>query len=158
MYQAKGLGLAAPQVALPYQLLVTNITGDPNQPEREEVFLNPRIIERKGVMEDEEGCLSFPGLYQIVRRSQTVKVQAYNLRGELVEKTVSDLEARAWQHEIDHLNAVLFIDMMGPIARLAARSSVKKFEKAFREAQEKGEIPPNVEIERLLARIYEGRA
>ena len=157
MYLAKGLGLAAPQVALPYQLLVMNITGDPNKPEAEEVFLNPRIVERKGIMEDEEGCLSFPGLYQIVRRAQTIKVQAYNLKGQLVEKTVSDLESRAWQHEIDHLNGVLFIDMMGPIARFAARGSVKKFEKMFREAQEKGEIAPNVEIEKLLAAL-EGRA
>src|SRR6516165_4339020 len=139
MYDAKGLGLAAPQVALPYQLLVMNITGDPKQPEREEVFLNPQVVERKGVMEDEEGCLSFPGLYQTVRRAQTIKVRAYNLKGELVEKVVSDLEARAWQHEIDHLNGVLFIDMMGPIARFAARPSVKKFEKSYREAQAKGE-------------------
>lgn len=156
MYLAKGLGLAAPQVALPYQLLVMNVTGDPKKPEAEEVFLNPRIVERKGYMEDEEGCLSFPGLYQIVRRSQTIKVQAYNLKGELVEKTVSDLESRAWQHEIDHLNGVLFIDMMGPISRFAARGEVKKFEKAFREAQEKGEIPPNVEIEKILMAL-EGR-
>jgi peptide deformylase len=138
MYQAKGLGLAAPQVALPYQLLVTNITGDPAKPECEEVFLNPQIIERKGIMEDEEGCLSFPGLYQTVRRAQTIKVRAYNLKGELVEKVVSDLEARAWQHEVDHLNGVLFIDMMGPLAKFAARSSVKNFEKLFREAQKKG--------------------
>jgi peptide deformylase len=153
MYQAKGLGLAAPQVALPFQLLVMNITGDPSQPECEEVFLNPQIGEKKGVMQGEEGCLSFPGLYQDVRRAQTIKVRAYNLKGELVEKVVSDLEARAWQHEIDHLNGVLFIDMMGPIARFAARPSVKKFEKAYREAQAKGEIPPDVEIEKLLAAI-----
>ena len=73
-----------------------------------------------------------------------------------VERTVHDLEARAWQHEIDHLNGVLFIDMMGPLSRLGARASVKKFEKAFREAQEKGEIPPNLEIERLLTAL-EGR-
>jgi peptide deformylase len=132
MYQAKGLGLAAPQVALPFQLLVMNITGDPNQPECEEVF---------------------PGLYQDVRRAQTIKVRAYNLKGELVEKVISDLEARAWQHEIDHLNGVLFIDMMGPIARFAARTSVKKFEKSYREAQAKGEIPPDVEIEKLLEAI-----
>jgi peptide deformylase len=157
MYQAKGLGLAAPQVALPYQLLVMNITGDPKQPEREEVFLNPQVVERKGVMEDEEGCLSFPGLYQTVRRAQTIKVRAYNLKGELVEKVVSNLESRAWQHEIDHLNGVLFIDMMGPIARLAARACVKKFEKAFREAQAKGEIPPDMEIEKLLA-VLEGKS
>ena len=116
MYDAKGLGLAAPQVALPFQLLVMNITGDPNQPECEEVFLNPLIVERKGFMEDEEGCLSFPGLYQKVRRAKTIKVQAYNLKGELIEKVVSDLEPRAWQHEIDHLNGILYIDMMGPLA------------------------------------------
>src|SRR5262245_4010209 len=157
MYLAKGLGLAAPQIALPYQLLVMNITGDANQPDREEVFINPRIVERKGIMEDEEGCLSFPGLYQIVRRAHTIKVQAYNLKGQLIEKTVNELESRAWQHEIDHLNGVLFIDMMGPISRLAARGDVKIFEKQFRDAQEKGEIPANVEIERILAAL-EGRA
>jgi peptide deformylase len=153
MYDAKGLGLAAPQVALPYQLLVTNITGDPNKPECEAVYLNPRIIERKGTIEDEEGCLSFPGLYQKIRRSKTVKVQAYNLNGQLVEKVVSDLEARAWQHEIDHLNGVLFIDMMGPIAKLTSRSAIKNFEREFKRAQEKGEIPPEVEIEKLLASL-----
>src|SRR5476651_681080 len=98
MYEAKGLGLAAPQVALPYQLLVMNITGDPTKPECEEVFLNPQIVERKGFMTGEEGCLSFPGLYQDIRRSQTIKVRAYNLKGELVEKVISDLAARAWQH------------------------------------------------------------
>src|SRR5947207_15384485 len=89
MYGAKGLGLAAPQVALPYQLLVMNITGDPNQPDREEVFINPQIVERKGFLEDEEGCLSFPGLYQKIRRSKTIRVRAYNLKGELVEKVIS---------------------------------------------------------------------
>src|SRR5260221_4723884 len=153
MYGAKGLGLAAPQVALPYQLLVMNITGDPMQPEREEVFLNPQIVERKGFVEDEEGCLSFPGLYQKIRRSKTIKVRAYNLKGELLEKVVSDLEARAWQHEIDHLNGVLYIDMMGPIARLASRYAVKNFERDFRRMQEKGEIPADMEIEKLLAAL-----
>src|SRR5262245_42167183 len=58
MYEAKGLGLAAPQVALPYQLLVMNITGDPAKPESEEVYVNPAIVERKGIVDDEEGCLS----------------------------------------------------------------------------------------------------
>src|SRR5919109_1181158 len=101
MYQAKGLGLAAPQVALPYQLLVMNITGDPQKPEAEEVFLNPVIVDRKGIVDDEEGCLSFPGLYQKIRRAKTVKIQAYTLKGEPVEKVLHDLEARAWQHEID---------------------------------------------------------
>src|SRR5205823_10537229 len=100
--------------------------------------------------------LSFPGLYQIVRRAETIKVRAYDLKGKLVERVVTGLESRAWQHEIDHLNGVLFIDMMGPIAKLAARMSVKNFEKLFREAQKKGEIPPDMEIEKLLAAIETG--
>ena len=157
MYDAKGLGLAAPQVALPFQLLVMNITGDPAKPECEEVFLNPVIVERRGIVDDEEGCLSFPGLYQKIRRAKTIKIHAYDLKGQPVERIVSDLEARAWQHEIDHLNGILFIDKMGTIARLTSRSSVKNFEREFRQAQEKGEIPPDVEIEKLLAAL-EGTA
>ena len=153
MYEAKGLGLAAPQVALPYQLLVMNVTGDPTKPEAEEVFLNPRIVERRGLVEDEEGCLSFPGLYQKIRRAKSVKIQAYDAKGRLIEKVVHDLEARAWQHEIDHLNGVLFIDMMGPIAKLTSRTAVKNFEREFKKAQEKGEFPPDVEIEKLLASL-----
>jgi peptide deformylase len=156
MYEAHGLGLAAPQVALPFQLLVMNVTGDPKQPEQEEVFINPVIVERKGTIDADEGCLSFPGLFQKIRRAKTVKVQAYNLKGELVEKAVSDLEARAWQHEIDHLNGVLFIDKMGVIAKLSARGSVKNFEREFKRAQERGEIPPEVEIEKLLAALEAG--
>jgi len=153
MYEAKGLGLAAPQVALPYQLLVMNISGDPAKKEVEEVFLNPVIVERKGSIEDEEGCLSFPGLYQKVRRAKTVKIQAYSARGELIEKVVHDLEARAWQHEIDHLNGVLFIDKMGILAKLSARGSVKQVEREFRQAQERGQIPPDLELEKFLAAL-----
>lgn len=153
MYEARGLALAAPQVALPFQFIVMNITGDANQPEQEEVFVNPRIVERKGIQEDEEGCLSFPGLYQDVRRAKTIKVQAYDLKGQLVERVASDLEARAWQHEIDHLNGILFIDMMGPLAKLASRKSLKSFEKEFRVGQQTGAIPADVEIEKVLAAI-----
>jgi peptide deformylase len=150
MYEAKGLGLAATQVALPYQLLVVNVTGDPNQKDKEAVYINPTIVERKGQQEGDEGCLSFPGLFQKVRRAKTVKVHAYNLKGELLEITTNDLEARAWQHELDHLNGVLFIDKMGPIAKLCARGDLKNFEAEFRKAQEKGEIPKDVDIQKLL--------
>jgi peptide deformylase len=156
MYEARGLGLAAPQVALPYQLLVMNVTGDPKERDRQEVFLNPTIVERKGTVDDEEGCLSFPGLFQKVRRAKTIKVQAYNLKGELVEQIASDLEARAWQHEIDHLNGVLFIDKMGMIAKLAARGSVKDFERVFRRAQERGEISADADLEKLLVALESG--
>lgn len=153
MYEARGLGLAANQVALPFQLLVMNITGDPEQKDHEHVFINPVIVERKGTQEGDEGCLSFPELFQKVRRAKTVKVQAYNLQGEPVELIASDLEARCWQHEIDHLNGIVFIDKMGPLARLAARNAVKDFEREFREAQKRGEIPPDTEIERVLAAL-----
>src|SRR5256885_878445 len=80
MYAARGLALAANQVALPYQMLVLNLSGDPEQRDQEGVFINPVILERKGASEDEEGCLSFPKLYANVRRARTVKVQAYNLK------------------------------------------------------------------------------
>ena len=157
MYEAKGLGLAATQVALPYQLLVVNVSGDPAQKDKEAVYINPTIVERKGSQEGDEGCLSFPGLFQKVRRAKTVKVQAYNLKGDLLEITAHDLEARAWQHELDHLNGVLFIDKMGPIAKLGARSDLKSFEAEFKKAQEKGEIPKDVDIQKLLDEL-EGEA
>jgi peptide deformylase len=155
MYEARGLGLAATQVALPFQLLVMNVTGDPNEKEREEIYINPVIVEHKGTMDGEEGCLSFPGLYQKVRRFKTVKVQAYNIKGEPVEVVASDLASRAWQHEIDHLNGVLYIDKMGTIAKFSSRSSVKQFERDFRRAQEKGEIPAEAEIEKYLRALEE---
>src|SRR5262249_46158753 len=156
MYEAKGLGLAAPQVALPFQLLVMNISGDPTKPECEEVYFNPVIVERRGLVDDEEGCLSFPGLYQKVKRAKVIKIQAYDLKGELVEKVVTDLEARAWQHEIDHLNGVLFIDKMGILGKMAARGSVKEFERKFREAQQRGEIPPDAQLEQIIAALQGG--
>lgn len=150
MYEQKGLGLAANQVFLPYRIVVLNPTGDPQQREREEVLLNPVVLERKGTLEGEEGCLSFPGLFQKIRRAKTVLVQAYNLRGEVVEKTVSDLESRLWQHEVDHLDGILYIDKMGTIARLASRNMLKKYEQDFQRSREKGEIPPAEVLERIL--------
>ena len=82
MYKNEGLGLAAPQVALDYQLLVINFDGDPEQKDKEVVAINPVILEQKGAIKDREGCLSFPGLYQDIRRAKTVKVQYYDLTGQ----------------------------------------------------------------------------
>ncbi len=153
MYEHKGLGLAATQVALPYRLLVMNLSGDSQQRDQEGVYINPVILERKGSVEDEEGCLSFPGLYAKVRRAKTVRVQAYNLKGELLDIAASDLAARCWQHEIDHLDGVLFIDKMGTIARIASRSALREFEREYRKAQERGDIPPDAKIEEDLAAL-----
>ncbi len=150
MYEHRGLGLAANQVFLPYRIVVLNPTGDPQQRDKEEVLLNPAILERKGSIEGEEGCLSFPDLFQKIRRAKTVAVQAYNLKGEVVAKVVSDLEARLWQHEVDHLDGILFIDKMGTIAKLSSRGKLKEFEQDFQRGQEKGEIPSMAELERLV--------
>jgi peptide deformylase len=150
MYKARGLGLASNQVALPYQLIVINHTADPEQTEAEQVLINPVIIERRGSMEGEEGCLSFPELYAKVRRAKTIKTRAYNLKGELVEITCSDLPSRLVQHEVDHLHGVLFIDKMGPIARMSSRAAIKEFERKYRKAQERGDIPPEAEIKRMM--------
>ncbi len=145
MYEARGLGLASNQVGLSYQLIVINPTADPEQRDQEQVLINPVILERKGSMEGEEGCLSFPELYAKVRRAKTVKARAYNLKGELIEITCSELPARLIQHEVDHLNGILFIDKMGPIARMTSRSALKEFERKFRRAIERGELPPGLE-------------
>jgi peptide deformylase len=150
LYEHKGLAVAANQVFLPYRIVVLNPTGDPQQRDKEEVLLNPVILERKGSIEGEEGCLSFPGLFQKIRRAKTVRVQAYNLRGELIEKSISDLEARVWQHEVDHLDGILFIDKMGTIARLASRNTLKEFEQDFQRGQEKGEMPSMAQLEHIL--------
>lgn len=157
MYEAKGLGLAATQVALPFQFIVMNISGDPEQKADEQVFINPVLVERKGAMEGDEGCLSFPGLFQKVRRAKTVKVAAYDLEGKPVEIIATDLAARAWQHEIDHLNGVLFIDKLGVIGKLAARGALKELEDEFRKMQNRGEIPPEVEIKALLDSLMSGK-
>jgi peptide deformylase len=153
MYEHKGLGLAANQVALPYQLLVLNFSGDPEQRDKEGVYINPVILERKGTIEDDEGCLSFPGLFAKVRRAKLVAVEAYNLSGQRLEITATDLAARAWQHEIDHLHGILFIDKLGPIGKLAVRNTLKEFEREYARNQERGEIPSNVEIEKMLAAL-----
>ena len=146
MYTNEGLGLAAPQVALPVRLLVMNFEGDPEKKEAEFVAINPVIVETKGgTISDREGCLSFPGLYQNVRRAKTVKVQFYDLQGVLKEMVCSDLPARVWQHEIDHLDGVLFIDKMGMLGRLNSRKAIEEFIDDFRKAKEKGDLPKDLE-------------
>jgi peptide deformylase len=162
MYESHGLGLAAPQVALPFQLLVMNPTADPAQKEHELVLINPVILDRKGSVEADEGCLSFPGLFQKIRRAKSVEVQAYNLEGQELLLDIAGatpeelLRSRVVQHEIDHLHGILFIDKMGPIAKLSSRSSLKEFERDYRRAQERGEIPPDADLEKTLAALEGG--
>ncbi len=146
MYKSEGLGLAAPQVTLDFQLIVMNFAGEHDRPDQEVVAINPVIVEAKGgTVNDREGCLSFPGLYQNVRRANTVRVQAYNLKGELFEMTSHDLAARVWQHEIDHLQGTLFIDKMGSLGLSRSQRDLDKFIADFEKDKKKGDLPPDLE-------------
>jgi peptide deformylase len=145
MYQNEGLGLAAPQVDANNRVIVMNFSGDSANKDDEYVAINPVILEAKGAFDDREGCLSFPGLFSKVRRAKQVKVQAYNLKGELYEMTAVDLSARIWQHEIDHLDGILFIDKMGMLGRLNSRKAIQEFIEDFERMKKKGDLPPDME-------------
>jgi len=153
MYESKGLGLAANQVAWPFQLLVMNDTADPLQKDHEHVVINPVVVEEEGWQEGEEGCLSFPELFQKVRRRKKVTVQAYNLQGQPISITCSELPSRVLQHEIDHLHGNLFIDRMGPIGKMSSRGFLRGFENDYKRAQGRGEIPNDDDIARNLAAL-----
>ena len=153
MYAARGIGLAANQVGLPYRFFVLNLTADPEQKDQERVFINPEIIKRHSSTEEEEGCLSFPGLYAKVQRARKIKVQAFDLDGNLVEITADDLLGRAIQHETDHLSGRLFIDLLGPLARLTVMPKLREFEARYRHAQAAGEFPDDAVVARQLEEL-----
>jgi peptide deformylase len=150
MYAARGIGLAANQVALPYRFFVLNLTADPAQPGEEQVFINPEIVKRHSSTEDEEGCLSLPGLYAPIRRAKKIKLRAFDLEGKLVEMDAHDLLSRAIQHEADHLEGKLFIDYLDPSTRHSINPRIEGFEDEFRRSQKKGEFPSDDEIRRDL--------
>lgn len=153
MYDAKGIGLAANQVDLPYRMFVINPSGDAARPEEEQVFINPVLSKPKGSEEAEEGCLSLPGLYAPVRRPETITLQAYSLSGEPVDATLSGLLARVVQHETDHLNGVLFVDRVSPTTQLDISPTLEEFETQFASQRQRGEIPSDAEILARLAAL-----
>jgi peptide deformylase len=150
MYAAKGIGLAANQVALPFRFFVLNLTADPEQTDKEHVFINPEIVKRHSSVEDEEGCLSLPGLYAKVRRARRIRVRAYDLEGNLVEHEADELFSRAVQHETDHLEGKLFIDYLEPAVRHSVADKIRAFELAFQRAQGEGTIPADDDLVRRL--------
>jgi len=127
MYKKKGVGLAGPQVAFSRRMYTVDISEERNKPV---VLINPRIELLEGVQEEDEGCLSFPGLYAPVKRGAYVKIAFTGLDGELHTVDGEGLSARALQHELDHLDGVLFIDRLGAAARSALRKDLKEMEKA----------------------------
>jgi peptide deformylase len=116
MYAAVGCGLAATQVGVNSRIFVIDIAGEDEQSDLK-VFINPEIIEADGVQSWEEGCLSFPGASEEIRRASHVKVRALNQFGEPFELEATGLMAIAIQHENDHLNGVLMIDKLNALKR-----------------------------------------
>ncbi len=150
MYEAKGIGLAANQVGLPFRFFILNLLADPEHPDQEQVFINPEIIKRHSMIEDEEGCLSFPGIYGKVKRARKIRLRAFDLEGKEIEIDAEELLSRAIQHESDHLAGKLYIDHFDPETRTATASKVKEVEAGFRKAQEEGLFPKDDEIQRQL--------
>ncbi len=151
LYAAKGVGLAANQVALPFRFFVLNLSGDATQNDKEQVFINPVIIKRHLSVEDEEGCLSLPGIHVDVRRARKIRFQAYDLDAKLVEYEADELFSRAVQHETDHLDGKLIIDYFEPLELRENQAKLREFELEHRRAQAGGERPTDEEIVKQLA-------
>jgi peptide deformylase len=128
MYAAQGIGLAAPQISISQRLTVIDCSFKKN-PEEKIVLINPEIIERDGKQIEEEGCLSLPDIREKVQRAAWVKVKAQNVDGEWFEVEGEELLARAMQHEIDHLDGILFIDRLSRLKRDLVLRRIKKMQK-----------------------------
>lgn len=124
MYDAKGVGLAAPQIGINLQLSVIDVAGDKKD---QIVIINPEIIERIGEVSYQEGCLSVPGAYDTVKRAEKVTVRALDRQGKEFERSADGLLAECIQHEIDHLNGKLYIDLLSPLKRKLARKKMDKY-------------------------------
>lgn len=152
MYKADGVGLAANQVDLPYQLFVMNTSADPSKTEDEYVLINPVIQKRRFRAEEHEGCLSFPEISAPVTRPAKIAFEAISLQGEVQKFEFDGLLARAVQHEMDHLNGVCFIDRVTPGNLIPIKQALADLEMIFESDRKLGFIPPDKEIyERLTA-------
>lgn len=124
MYEAPGIGLAAPQVNVAKRAIVIDISEERNQPLH---LVNPEVLIRRGEMSMEEGCLSVPYIYEPVTRAEWVKVRALDRDGKAFEIEAEGLLAVSLQHEIDHLDGRLFVDYLSEIKRSRIRKKLEKF-------------------------------
>lgn len=129
MYAAKGVGLAAPQIGIGQQISVIDVSLGEEETKKI-VIINPEITSREGKQTGEEGCLSVPGFREPLTRANKVTVRAQNEKGESIEFEGEELLARAFQHEIDHLNGILFINHLSALKRDIIRRKIKKLQKA----------------------------
>ena len=134
MREAKGVGLAAPQVGITRRLFVMNHTGEPAD---DRAYVNPTLAHpaagAEAVDEEaDEGCLSLPNITIPVLRSKTLRLTARDPEGNPVDVTADGFETRVWQHEADHLDGIMLIDKMGPVGKLTFRKTLKEMEDAFK--------------------------
>ncbi len=130
MYQAPGIGLAATQANVAKRVIVIDISDEKNAPL---CLINPEIVAAEGEEECEEGCLSVPGIYETVTRSERVRVKALDREGQNIELEADGLLAVCIQHEIDHLDGKLFVDYLSNLKRQRIR---KKLEKGSRHSSQ----------------------
>jgi len=131
MYEAKGVGLAATQVNVHQRVIVIDTSEDKDAPL---CLINPEIIEKDGVEESEEGCLSVPGFFEKVKRAEHIKVKALNKEGEPFELEAKELLAVCIQHEMDHLQGKLFVDYLSPLKKKRIKDKLEKIHKQQRKA------------------------
>jgi peptide deformylase len=125
MYAAPGVGLAATQIGEAVSIFLVDIASE-DEPSDLKVFINPEIVERQGTQTWEEGCLSFPGVSEEIKRAERVKVRALDRAGTPFELEAEGLLAVAIQHELDHLDGVLMIDKVGPLKKRMMARTVQK--------------------------------
>lgn len=157
MYEAKGIGLAANQVALPYRLFVINPTGDPEQKDQEQAFINPQIMKRKGSCDADEGCLSMPELFAPVTRYERITVEAFDVDGTEFGMDLTGLAARVVQHENDHLDGVMFTDRVSSDALQELNPLLEDLTKQLQHQQSDGRLPTNDEMLAELKRLESER-
>jgi peptide deformylase len=129
MYAAKGVGLAAPQIGIAQRIAVIDLSVA-EDPQQKIVLINPEITRKEELQTGEEGCLSLPGFREQVTRPNSVTVRAQNIKGEWFEMNGEELLARAFCHEIDHLNGRLYISHVSALKRDLIRRKVRKLAKA----------------------------
>ncbi len=127
MYASQGIGLAAQQVGVAKRITVIDLSQG-KEPDEKLVLINPEIILREGRQYEEEGCLSFPEIREKVVRAAKVRVRAQDEHGEWFETDGDELLARAFQHEIDHLDGILFIFRMSPLKRSLSLRRIRKMQ------------------------------
>ncbi|HAH31779.1 MAG TPA: peptide deformylase [Elusimicrobia bacterium] len=135
MDAVKGLGLSANQVGLNLRLAVVKIKRE-NDADLNLVLINPELVESSGTMYEEEGCLSFPGLFASIKRFSKVKVRALNERGLPIEINAEGLFARALQHELDHLDGIVFTSRLSFASRLKVKPALFRLKKQWKKIDE----------------------